>query len=418
MMDDLLIKAGRLFDGRADSTLASAFVHVRGGRIAALGRQADLGAEAGRFGRVIDLGAEATLLPGLINMHVHMSCNPTETMYADIMADGPERLMLRAADNLQEALRAGVTTVRDCGTRNAVAFACREAAREGLLAAPRVVASGHGITTTGGHCHFFCHEADSVVEVQRAVRAQAKAGADFIKLFATGGRLTPNTNILAAQFSEAEMCAAGDEARRLGLRTASHALGTPGIETSVAARVTTIEHCAFLRPEGVRYEAALAERMVAAGVAVCPTIYQGIGKMVAEDAPALTPAQRAFFDSRRRRYETINALVKQGVRIVAGSDAGVPYVRFGDFPGDVAAMGTGTGLPAAYVLKTATALAAETLGLAAETGTLAPGLCADLLGVRGDPLADLGALTRPLLVVARGGVVNDRFALVGCEMGP
>jgi imidazolonepropionase-like amidohydrolase len=412
-MDDLLIKAGRLFDGRGDSTVATAFVHVRGGRIAALGRQAELGAEAGRFGRVIDLGAEATLLPGLINMHVHMSCNPTDSWYADIMNDSPERLMLRAVTNLQEALTAGVTTVRDCGTRNAVAFACREAAREGLLVAPRVVASGHGITTTGGHCHFFCHEADSVVEVQRAVRVQAKAGADFIKLFATGGRLTPNTNILAGQFSESEMRAAGDEARRLGLRTASHALGIPGIETSVAARVTTIEHCAFLRPEGVRYDPALAGRIAEAGIAVCPTIYQGIGKYAADSGFTPTPAQQAFFDSRAQRYQTVQALVKQGVRIVAGSDAGVPHVRFGDFPGDVVTLGEGTGLPTAYVLKTATALAAEVLGLGDETGTLAPGLSADLLGVRGDPLTDLRALTRPLLVVAQGRVVNDRFMLGG-----
>ena len=417
-MDDLLIKAGRLFDGQADTTLARGFVHVRAGRIAALGRQAELGAEQGRFARAIDLGEDATLLPGLINMHVHMSCNPTDSMYADIMADSPERLMLRAATNLLEALRAGVTTVRDCGTRNSVAFACRQAVRDGLLDAPRIVASGDGITTTGGHCHFFCHEADSVEDVLRAVRTQRKAGADFIKVFATGGRLTPNTNIFASQFTEAEMRAAGEEARRLGLRVASHALGTPGIETSVAARVTTIEHCAFLRPEGVRYEAALAGRIAEAGIAVCPTIYQGIGKYPADSGITPTPAQRAFFDSRTRRYETVQALVKQGVRIIAGSDAGVPHVRFGDFPGDVVTLGEGTGLPTAYVLKTATAFAAEVLGLIGETGILAPGLSADLLGVQGDPLDDLSALTRPLLVVAQGRVVNDRLTLLTSGTGP
>lgn len=410
-MEDLLIKAGRLFDARSDKPMAQAFVHVRAGRIAALGPQAELGAEAGRFARVIDLGAEATLLPGLINMHVHMSCNPTDRMYEDIMTEGTERLLLRATANLSEALRAGVTTVRDCGTRNAVAFACREAAREGLLAAPRIVASGEGVTTTGGHCHFFCHEVDSPTGVRRAVRAQAKAGADFIKVFATGGRLTPNTNVFAAQFSEEEMRALGEEARRLGLRVASHALGTPGIETSVAAPVTSIEHCAFMRPEGVRYEPALAARIAEADIAVCPTVYQGIGKYAGDPGFAPTEAQQAFFDSRFTRYETVRALVEQGVRIVAGSDAGVPHVRFGDFPGDVATLGEGTGLPAAWVLKTATSAAAETLGLAGETGSLAAGLSADLLAVRGDPLADLWALTRPLLVVARGRVVSDLFAL-------
>jgi imidazolonepropionase-like amidohydrolase len=181
----------------------------------------------------------------------------------------------------------------------------------------------------------------------------------------------------------------------------------------VAARVTSIEHCAFLRPEGVRYEPALAGRIAEAGIAVCPTIYQGIGKYPAGSGFTPTPAQRAFFDSRAQRYKTVQTLVKQGVRIIAGSDAGVPHVRFGDFPGDVVTLGEGTGLPTTYVLKTATAFAAEVLGLTGETGTLASGLSADLLGVQGDPLADLSALTRPLLVVAQGRVVNDRFTLIG-----
>ena len=409
-MNDLLITAGRLFDGRHDSLVPQAFVHVRDGRIAAVGREAELGETTGRFGRTIALGSDATILPGLINMHVHMSCNPTERMYADIMSEGRERLMLRAAANLQEALSAGVTTVRDCGTKNAIAFACRSAAMDGLLSAPRIVASGDGITSTGGHCHFFSHECDSETEVRWAVRSQFKAGADFIKVFATGGRLTPGTNMLAAQFTERELCAATEEARRLHLRVASHSLGTPGIETAVAARVTTIEHCAFMRPDGVRYEPQLGEQMAAAGIAVCPTIYQGPAKQAGTPP---TPAQQAFLNSRADRYGVVKSLVEHGVRIVAGSDAGVPHVRFGDFPGDVAVMGEGTGLPAAMVLKAATSVAAEVLGLGQETGALVAGLSADIVAVKGNPLADLWALTRPLLVVARGWVVGDRFVLLG-----
>src|SRR6266516_1715395 len=281
-MGPLLIKAGRVYDGVADRALEHAYVVVDGNTITAVGPQADLADSTGRFAQVLDLGAEATVLPGLINMHTHMSFSSGDSIFDDHQRESYETKLIRAVTNVQAALRTGVTTVRDCGTLHGIAFAVRAAVESGTMLGPRVIASGEGITTTGGHLWFCGVEADSAEEVRRAVRTQVKAGADFIKVFATGGGSTPGTNAFAAQYSEAEMCALTEEARRLDKRVASHAHGTPGVLTSIAARVTTIEHCSFWQPGGIQYEPEQGRRIADTGMYVCPTIFQGMGKLLAQ----------------------------------------------------------------------------------------------------------------------------------------
>src|SRR5262245_7810256 len=263
-MGPIVIKAGRVYDGVADRALEHAYVVVDGNVITAVGPQTELAGSAERFAQVLDLGAEATVLPGLINMHTHISFSSGYSIFADHQRESYEIKLIRAVENVQTALRTGVTTVRDCGTLNGIAFAVRAAVERGLMIGPRVIASGEGITTTGGHLWFCGVEADSAEEVRRAVRTQVKAGADFIKVCATGGTSTPGTNSFAAQYSEAEMCALTEEARRLDKRVAVHAHGTPGVLTSLAARVTTIEHCSFLHPGGIQDEPAQGRRIAAA----------------------------------------------------------------------------------------------------------------------------------------------------------
>ena len=167
---------------------------LMGNTITAVGPQTELAGNAERFAQVLDLGAGATVLPGLINMHTHMSFSSGDSIFDDHQRESYETKLIRAVTNVQAALRTGVTTVRDCGTLNGIAFAVRTAVESGTMLGPRVIASGEGITTTGGHLWFCGVEADSEVEVRRAVRAQVKAGADFIKVFATGGGSTPGTN--------------------------------------------------------------------------------------------------------------------------------------------------------------------------------------------------------------------------------
>ncbi len=402
-MAPVLIKAGRVYDGVADRALEHAYVVVDGDTITAVGLQAELSSSTERFAQELDLGAEATVLPGLINMHTHMSFSSGDSIFDDHQRESYETKLIRAVENLKAALRTGVTTVRDCGTLNGIAFAVRAAVEGGTMLGPRVIASGHGITTTGGHLWWCGVEADSEVAVRRAVRAQVKAGADFIKVFATGGGSTPGTNALAAQYSEVEMRALTEEARRLDKRVASHAHGTPGVLRSIAARVTTIEHCSFFQPSGTRYEPEQARRIADAGIYVCPTVFQGRGKLLVQHPDESWAA--AFRQGQSERFNVIRRLVDQGVRLVSGSDAGVNFNAFTDYPGDLILTVEGVDLSPLYVLKSATSIAAEALGRS-DLGVIAPRKAADLLAVQGNPLQDIRALTTPVLVVSRGRVVN------------
>jgi imidazolonepropionase-like amidohydrolase len=404
-MGPLLIKAGRVYDGIAEGALAHAYVIIEDETIAAVGPQGELVGSAGRFAQEIDLGPEVTILPGLINMHTHMSFSAGTSIMRDHQQESDETKLIRAVENLRAALRTGVTTVRDCGTLNSIAFAVRAAVDSGIMVGPRVIASGCGITTTGGHLWFNGVEADSEVEVRRAVRAQVKAGADFIKVFATGGGSTPGTNALAAQFSEAEMCALTEEARRLDKRVAAHVHGTPGVYTSIAARVTTIEHCSFLQPGGAQYEPEQGQRIADAGIYVCPTIFQGWGKFIPSDPEQMSPQDKEFLVQREARFHLVRQLVEHGVRLVSGSDAGVNHNTFTDYPGDLILSVEGVDLSPLYVLKSTTSVAAEALGRS-DLGVIAPGKAADLLAVQGNPLQNIRALSHPRLVVARGRMVG------------
>ena len=223
-----------------------------------------------------------------------------------------------------------------------------------------------------------------------------------LKVFATGGGSTPGTNAFAAQYSEAEMCALTEEARRLDKRVASHAHGTPGVLTSIAARVTTIEHCSFFRPSGTQYEPEHGRRIADAGIYVCPTIFQGRGKLLTQN-PDL-PWAAEFRQTQAERFAVIRCLVEQGVQLVSGSDAGVNFNAFTDYPGDLILTVEGLDLSPVYVLKSATSIAAEALGRS-DLGVIAPGKAADLLAVQGNPLQDIRALNAPVLVVSRGRVV-------------
>ena len=198
------------------------------------------------------------------------------------------------------------------------------------------------------------------------------------------------------------MCALTEEARRLDKRVASHAHGTPGVLTSIAARVTTIEHCSFFRPSGTQYEPEHGRRIADAGIYVCPTVFQGRGKLLVQN-PDL-PWAAEFRQTQAERFAVIRCLVEQGIQLVSGSDAGVNFNEFTDYPGDLILTVEGVDLSPVYVLKSATSIAAEALGRS-DLGVIAPGKAADLLAVQGNPLQDIRALNAPVLVVSRGRIV-------------
>jgi len=399
-MPGTLIRAPRLFDGASRTLLEHAFVVVDGERITGVGEQRELAGVDG-FDDVVDLASDTTLLPGLINMHTHISFSSSDRVFADAVGESDPQKMLRIAENLRTALATGVTTVRDCGTWPHLALPAREAQQHGMLAGPRIIASG-AITITGGHCWFCATEADDEFEVRKAVRAHVKDGVDFIKLFATGGNTTPGSDALATQYSAAQMCAATEEARRSGRRTASHAHAVDGVRTSIAARVTTIEHCSFQTTAGLGWDEELANEIVDAGIYVCHTVFQGPTKL---DRGALSPQQRTLHDRRTRTIEQRLALTRRladkGVSLIAGNDAGVGQVTFADYPGDLVLTANGCGIAPVEVLISATGTAAQALGRD-DIGIIAPGKIADLLVVHGNPLDDIAAIKRPERVIARG----------------
>ncbi len=403
----LVITAARVWDGRSTDLLHDGFVRVDGGTITAIGRRADLGA-ADRD--TVDLG-DATLLPGLINAHTHVTFNAKQTVLDDYLREqkaGVPTLTLRAVDSMRRALAVGVTTIRDLGTVNEVAFAVRQAVADGVLPGPRVLASGRGITTTGGHCWFVGVEADNADDVRRAVRAQFKAGADVIKVFATGGNMTPGTNLFAPQYTAEEIAIVVSEAHRLGLRVAAHAHGIAGVRNSVAAGVDTIEHGAFLTPKGPVQDDALAERLADAGIQVTCTLGASTLRLVRDPSlrAGLPPQMRAFIDLLPELGTFFRWLRGHGVSLVSGSDAGIAMRPFDDYPVDVATLTDpriGPGFSGYEALVAATSGAARACGLD-DTGILAPGKRADLLGVAGDPLANVADLARTRFVACGGRV--------------
>lgn len=392
--------AARIFDGTGAPAIEDGFVRIEDGTIRDVGRRVELGSAAAGARNLGD----ATILPGLINMHTHLTCSASMNVLHDALHDSYEVKMMRAVDNARASLLSGVTTIRDCGTLNSIVFAIREASKQGLITAPHVWAAGEVLTSTGGHCWFFGVECDSIDEVRKAVRRQVKAGADFVKVMSSGGGLTPNSNPTASQFTREDMIAIVEDSARLGRYVASHCHGTGSVYNSVEAGVRTIEHCSFWEPSGISYHQDAIDQVVEKGIYICPTI--GVGERVRQElaaegkADAWTPMRMARIDNLRRMHAS-------GVKFVSGNDAGMAKTYFDDFQLDLELMVEHIGLSPAEAIVTATGQAAEALG-DVDFGVLAPGKRADILAVRGNALDDIGALRDLLIVMKAGRVYVDR----------
>ena len=331
----------------------------------------------------------ATIMPGLIDSHVHLGFDGGPNPAARMRAETDEQQLVLMLRNARDLLGVGVTTARDLGARAYLDVVVREAIAAGLARGPRMVAAGPPVTVTGGHCWFMGGEADSEEDLRRMVRTHHKHGADLIKVMATGGFMTSGSAPWYAQFTAAELAVIVAEARRVDKPVAAHAHGLEGIRSAVAAGVSTIEHCSWVTETNEReFSEPVAAEMAERGIAVCPTINVN-APYVAE----LTGM--AVGESVKRMYDL-------GVRIIAGTDAGVDNTPHHQYAGGLAAMVTLLGFSPADVIAMATTEAAAVLGLGAVAGRLAPGYDADLIVVDGDPLGDIMVLGRLRRVVARG----------------
>jgi imidazolonepropionase-like amidohydrolase len=388
----LALRAARLWNGISDRVIDQPLVLIEGGVISAV----ESGSIAPPPGvEVIDLG-DATLLPGLIDVHVHLGFDAGSDPVAQMNADHDLTLLLRMAQHARQALRAGVTTVRDLGDRNYLGIALRDWYRSGSEPGPEILAAGPPITVTGGHCYFMNGEVDGELGVRRGVREHVKRGADVIKVMATGGHMTPGTNPLAAQFTVTELRAAVEEAHRLDKRLTAHAHATVGIELAVEAGVDGIEHCSFQVGDGLHAEQSLIERIAAQQIAAAPTIGR----------PPWSPSPPQFEARREARFRIIERMHRAGVKLVTGTDAGIAGVPHDSATWSVRAFAQ-AGLSNVEALRTATSVAADACGVADRKGALAPGKDADMLAVAGNPLTDLDALDAVLAVFRAGRRVGD-----------
>ena len=330
----------------------------------------------------------ATIMPGLIDSHVHLAFDGGPNPAARMRAETDEQQLMLMLHSARELLGIGVTTARDLGARGYLAMAVRDAIAAGLARGPRLVVAACPITVTGGHCWFMGGEADSEDDLRRLVRTHHKHGADLIKVMSTGGFMTAGSAPWYAQFTTAQLAVIVEEAARVDKPVAAHAHGTEGIRRAVEAGVTTIEHCSFVTETNERcFDEALAARIAERGIFVCPTI-SGNAPYVAELTGIAIGAH-------------VKAMHEMGVRIIAGTDAGVDNNPHHQYVGGLEYLAT-LGFQPAQVLAMATTEAAAALGVGAVTGRLAPGYEADLVVVHGDPQADIAVLRELRRVIARG----------------
>jgi imidazolonepropionase-like amidohydrolase len=391
----LVLAGATLIDGTGAPPAKGRAVVVENGRIAAVVDERETPA-----GPTLRLDG-MTLLPGLVNCHVHLCLGAEADPVAPIMAEAPAMTAIKAAERARRTVETGVTTVRDLGSREGIALAIRDAVRAGLIPGPRVVAANRGICMTGGHGWRFGREADGPDDVRRAVREQLKAGADVIKILATGGVMTPGVEPGSPQLTPEEIRAAIEEATKAGRRIAAHAQAEAGIAACVEAGITTIEHGIFLTEPIARMMAARGIALVATLIAPEAIVVHGRAAGIPDFMVRKSEAVQA------RHTESFQIALRAGVPIAAGTDAGTPFNPHGSLVPELALMvKAGLGAPEAIVAATATA--ARVLGLEGETGRVGPGLAADLLAVGADPLTSIQALDDVRLVLAAGRLVVNR----------
>ncbi len=403
--ETVAIKAGRLIVDAAKPALGPSTVIVENGRIVTV-QPIDRPIPAGV--RVIDQ-SNRTVLPGLIDAHVHLTSKPDRPFWTRTI-DSDEKAMALGLYNARVTLKAGFTTVRDAGAPGGTGYALRDVIREGMFPGPRIVAAGKSMSIIGGHADVsgFRPEVNDAlsggatctgaVECAAKVRKASQLGSDVIKITATGGVLSQQGRGLGQHFTDEEMKSIVDTAGSLGLKVMAHAHGARGVEAAARAGVASIDHGTFADEAAVKV-------MAAKGSWYVPTLMALVGIEERLGKGIYTPVvEQKIRETLAVRGKALAAAVKAGVKIAFGTDSGVyEHGRNGEEGAEMVKYG---GMTPRAVLVSATSGAAELLGVDGETGTIEPGKAADLIAVDGDPLADAGELAKVKWVMARGEVLE------------
>jgi imidazolonepropionase-like amidohydrolase len=402
--ETVVVHAGHLITDASRPAAGPSTITISDGRITAV---ADGLNPAPAGARLVDLSGK-TVLPGLIDAHVHLTGNPGEPFWNEAV-NSEEWNTLVGVHNALVTARAGFTTVRDLGSGRLNGFALRRALAEGLIPGPRMLAAGQALSTIGGHGdvsgfrpevaaaldgHNTCTGPD---ECAAKVREAAKLGADVIKFHATGGVLSQGDKGLGQAFTDAEMKAICDTAHNLGLKVAAHAHADAGIAAAVRAGVDSIEHGTFASAATIRL---MKER----GTVFVPTLmaFTGIRERLGKNiyTPIVEEKVRMTLNEVGKAARLARAA---GVPIVFGTDAGVyEHGRNAQEFGQLVDL---VGMSPAEAIASATTGAARLLGLENEVGRIAPGYSADLIAVSGDPLRDVRALEHVDYVMVRGKTI-------------
>jgi imidazolonepropionase-like amidohydrolase len=400
--ETLVIRCGRLIDGRSDAPLGGAVILIEGERITAVGRELKPPAGA----RVIDL-SNYTVLPGLIDTHTHVCLTPDYSRNNPVLTKAVAFRALEGAHAARRSLESGFTSLRDLDSEGAdfADVAVRDAITQGLIPGPRLLVATLALTITAGHMNHtglapeidervpqLAAITDSTEEMIREVRRQVKYGADWIKIYATGTlrHIDRKTLEPLPQMSEAQIQAIVEEARRWRKDVAAHAYGGEGARAAVAAGVRSIEH-------GMLLDASILKLMAERGTYWCPTL--SVFRPRDEQERADPFLQRIL----ERQKQAFRQAMAAGVRIVFGTDAG--GVEHGTNASEFALM-VGLGMSPMRAIQSATSVAAELLRLEGEIGAVAPGLQADLVAVAGNPLEDVKLLQDVAFVMQAGRVVK------------
>jgi imidazolonepropionase-like amidohydrolase len=404
----LIVRAALVIPATGEPAIRDGAVVIRNGSIERVGRASDL-ATSFPDGEVATY-ADGTVLPGLVDAHVHLTLPGDGRPYHEVAVEPDEMMVLQAVRNAWLHLAAGVTTVRDNGARGRTAFMVREARDRGYFPGPRMLVCGRALTMTGGHFHFFGGVADGPDEIRALVRQLVSEGADHIKIMASGGG-TEGTFPGRASYTVEELQAAVGIAHDLGRLTTAHCRARTSMANALEAGVDCIEHGEFLVPAvghgsplafRAEYDPELVERLLNQGIYVSYT-FQAFGHGTLLDLerkqgevgldPDETLTLARLREALDMRTDIFGRLLGDGFgpRLVSSSDAGPFAERFGR-PHLGLELAVRAGMEPIQAIESATRIAADACGVGDRVGTLTPGKLADLLIVRGDPTVDIRSI--------------------------
>jgi imidazolonepropionase-like amidohydrolase len=392
----IMLRPRLVIDGRSNTPRRGLEILIGDGKILAV-RSAQ--PDAPHDETVVEL-PQATILPGLIDCHVHYTIDPSLDVegIARGAIEPPERAVLIGARNARQALSAGVTTARSAGASRSLDIPLAAAITAGDVAGPRLIPSGAAVTITGGHGQHFGIQVDSIDGMITAVRSLARDGARVIKLVASEAAMLTTDLAGVQELTSEEMSAMTREARRLRLGVLVHAQGSPAVAAAAEAGVDSVEH-AFLADESA------LRSLKDSGAFLTPTLTVTDVYSRMPGLPAGVARRQAEISAKHRA--ACEMAIRMGIPVVTGTDCGVRGV-FPDMLAREIALLHDHGLEAMDAIRAATVNAARLLGLSDEIGAVESGMRADLIAVAGDPMTDLRRLAQPLLVMRHGVIVHKR----------